>query len=624
MVAVDIAGVDTRFASLTTFVYPGLKRMANFTIDPYDLGFWPPNQLPGNFTVGTLPAIPNLPKGVSAYTTDGGIVIWNGQGWSIPLRKRPFMPAGMGNVQQVIPAMLFMGTANQTAASSTVTITAVTQGSIYVGSVLSGPSVPVGTTVTAILTGNGGVGTVTVNNTTGFVSTPITAIGSAAPVVAISTTNPLAAGLQFSPYFNSLNGTAGTVDLSFCSISRGGNPVPAGTAFPDYNFVTFNTVSTTLNGTNYSGGNSVQVSVMHSGLTIVMVVKGLATNITAKVNDQYVSLTPTAVPTNATLNFYSLTFSTVQERRIDFIGDNVLGAFKFGGFWVGATDTLYPAQIRGPRIMMVGDSIVSSTGAGSSALGLPGAFAEYMGWDDVWQSGIGGTGLINPGSYCTYGQRAATDIYPFAPDEVIISGFYNDSAFTAAAIQVALINLIQGILTNLPTTRVTVFAPYVNTGSGFHGGNPGFAGTRTACTAAVASFNSPQVKYIDPTTGPAPTTPQVATLTNSPGAGATTFTTSTFLTPGTTYQFPDGTRSFMISRSGFTATVDRVFSPQTSGTQITQVGNCYLRGSGFVGAPTGSGNADLLVFTDDVHPSSAGHLALGIMLGEAYAANLNS
>lgn len=545
--------------------------------------------------------------------------------------KRPFIAPGMGAIQNPIPPALFVGTANQTAASATMAVTAITQGQLVVGSVINGPGVAAGTTVTAIPAG-GGIGNYTVNNTTGFTSALITAIGPGGPTVAISTTNPLAAGLQFSPFLNSqppFMGALGpgSIDLSFCSVMRGGNPVIAGTASPDFNLIKFETVSAVAGGGSYLGGNSIQIGVMFSGLTIVMVVKGLSTNITAKVNDQYVSLTPTVVPTNASLNFYSLTFPTAQLRRIDFIGDNVLSAFKFGGFWVSATDTLYPAPIRGGlRMMIMGDSFTTSTGAGSTALGFPGVVGEYLGIDDVWQSGIGGTGLINPGNYCTYQQRVLTDVIPFAPDELIIQGFFNDNNFLSGQIQAALTLLISTVQNNLPLCRITVVGPYVNSGSGTHPGDPGFMGTRNACAATVASFASNQVRYMDPTTGPAPLLPHTTQLSAAVSAGATTFLTTNinFPVPGTTYQLPDGKRLFAISRSGFTTTVDRIPGSYPAGTQLTQVGNCYLRGAGFQGATTGIGNADNLVFTDDVHPSSPGHIAMGVMIAGMIANSWNS
>lgn len=73
---------------------------------------------------------------------------------------------------------LFTGTANQTAASSTMTVTAVSSGTIYLGMLVSGTGVAANTTIVKQLTGTtGGAGTYTVSNTTGFASTTIKLLG---------------------------------------------------------------------------------------------------------------------------------------------------------------------------------------------------------------------------------------------------------------------------------------------------------------------------------------------------------------------------------------------------------------------------------------------------------------
>jgi hypothetical protein len=70
----------------------------------------------------------------------------------------------------------FSATGVQTAASSTLTVSAVTKGKLLIGDVIAGTGVDVGLTVTAQLTGApGAAGTYTVSTTTGFASTTITA-----------------------------------------------------------------------------------------------------------------------------------------------------------------------------------------------------------------------------------------------------------------------------------------------------------------------------------------------------------------------------------------------------------------------------------------------------------------
>jgi hypothetical protein len=68
----------------------------------------------------------------------------------------------------------FSGTAVQTATTSTLNVTAVTDGRLVIGSIISGTGVAAGTRITAFGTGTGGTGTYTVSNTTGFASTTIT------------------------------------------------------------------------------------------------------------------------------------------------------------------------------------------------------------------------------------------------------------------------------------------------------------------------------------------------------------------------------------------------------------------------------------------------------------------
>ena len=60
--------------------------MANYSTDPNQLGAWPANHMPNVAGVpwlfSTLPSIPNLSKGVTAYTLDLGTCVWNGTAWA--------------------------------------------------------------------------------------------------------------------------------------------------------------------------------------------------------------------------------------------------------------------------------------------------------------------------------------------------------------------------------------------------------------------------------------------------------------------------------------------------------------------------------------------------------------
>lgn len=456
------------------------------------------------------------------------------------------------------------------------------------------------------------------------------------PTVAISTTNPLAGGLFYAATNNS--GLVQFVDLSQFSVSGAGNPIVSGTSNPDPTYVAWMSVSAST-GTpgTYNGANMVKIRVVFSSAAATPILalqcKGIGGQIFAKVNDQYTSLTATAIPANGTANWVSLTFAAPGTYTVEFIADDILNQFRFGGMWTATGDTLMPAQIRGPRIIVMGDSFTTATGAGGMALGFVNVFAEYMGWDDIWPSGIGGTGLINPGTAVNYLQRLANDVFPFAPDELIVQGFFNDGSQTGAAIQAQLTALISAVQTALPLCRITVVGPYVVNGLGYQtgtsgGGSTGIVPQRAALPAAVAAANSSLVRYLDPTSFPVPSVlPQTVAITSSPASGATTFTYNNAIgtvAASQAFQFPDGSRCQVLSVSGATITVDKVSNAQTAGTIMTACPGCYLRGNGHVGATTGVGNADVLVFTDGIHPSATGHILLGTMFAQYYAAQLNA
>ena len=76
-----------------------------------------------------------------------------------------------GNATNLNNQAVVIGTATNT----TLTVTAVTSGILAIGQILSGTNIGAGTTITAFLTGTGGVGTYTVSVNNSFASTTITA-----------------------------------------------------------------------------------------------------------------------------------------------------------------------------------------------------------------------------------------------------------------------------------------------------------------------------------------------------------------------------------------------------------------------------------------------------------------
>jgi hypothetical protein len=443
------------------------------------------------------------------------------------------------------------------------------------------------------------------------------------PTLAISTTNPIPSGQFYSATNQSTGSLSAPFNTANWTLTRAGNPGIAGATFPLFKFMNFNSIA------SVTGSNVVGLSVIFSGTVLVMSLRDLNTGILVKVNDQYVSLTPTSTGATGSTTFFSITFgAAVTGVRIDILSSDILGSFSFGGMFTGSlTDTLEPAEIRGPRVIVLGDSITTATGASAQPFGYVGVFAEYMGWDDVWPSGVGGTGMLTA-TATAYITRLVTDVLPYNPDEVIVAGFYNDNGQTFSAMSAAATQIITTIQAALPLCRITFFGPYTPFGAGSQFGTSsgnGFVATRAALNTAVAQANSPLVKLIDPSQYNLPNAPFSTALTAGVAANATTVVTATPLIPGVHYQFPDGSKFRCLSTAGGspTATIDSCINAQASGTTVTQTGNCWITGKGHVGATTGVGNADLFIIADDVHPTNLGHLTLGIALATQYVQQLN-
>ena len=352
------------------------------------------------------------------------------------------------------------------------------------------------------------------------------------PTVAQSTTNPLP-NQRWATYDNSQSPTGvGSIDLSFVSVTKCGNPV-VNNALSNQ-VVSFQNVSSVGAAGNYQGSNSVQYSVMFTSVNaapvLVLAVYGRGGDVFIKINDQYTSLTPVSVPVNGVLNYISITWAApVTNVRVDFISGNITNNIPLSGFFTLTGDTLYPAPIRGGRrIIVMGDSYTSATGAGGTALGYLQTASDYLGVDDMWGVGVGGSGILAPGTSVPYLARMKTDVYPFNPDVLVIQGFFNDGSSTYAALSAGLIALLQDALSNLPNAQIIIFGPCVQGGSGAWPGTSsttGFNAQRSLIQNALTQLNNPNLRWIDPSTGPAPIVPHTTVLTSSPAAYVTTFNT---------------------------------------------------------------------------------------------------
>jgi lysophospholipase L1-like esterase len=114
-----------------------------------------------------------------------------------------------------------------------------------------------------------------------------------------------------------------------------------------------------------------------------------------------------------------------------------------------------PVNLRGA---FIGDSYLAGSAYGPFMLGnmLPQHFGRLIGIDDMWNFGIGGTGLLNTnsgggGPFYTYRERLP-QVLALNPDVIFVYGSTNDGGFTQAQVQAEALLFLDAIRasTNAP------------------------------------------------------------------------------------------------------------------------------------------------------------------------------
>lgn len=413
------------------------------------------------------------------------------------------------------------------------------------------------------------------------------------PTLSYAGTNPLAAGRFWQSGQNNIAGSSFTYH-------RAGHWV-SGLTYPNYNAVWARCVNY---GSGGSSANSCAVSWIFTGTQFVISLLGYNESLLLKIDDQYVSLTPQVVANDGAGYYWSVTFGSAGRHRIELIAASPINAW-FMGVYTASSDTIQPANIRGPRVIVVGDSFtegsLATVGAASNYVQV---FSDLMQWDDVWASGVGSTGyLAAPGGKLTYAQRIAGDVIAFNPDIVMVTGGYDDYGSGASATITAAASLYTTLAQSLPNALIVACAPFMSSGAGTTG--IVYLQMRSGFKSAIQSVGG---VFIDLIQQPLPSfvTPQVTTLSSPASANATSLATTAVLPPNITYQFADGTM-FVTKTGGLSPTIDKCANAQSNGAIITQVGDCLWSGNGYVGATTGFGNCDVNVGSDHTHPTQSGH-----------------
>ncbi|MBD3773078.1 MAG: SGNH/GDSL hydrolase family protein [Rhodobacteraceae bacterium] len=441
---------------------------------------------------------------------------------------------------------------------------------------------------------------------------PATAIGT---VATLPRRWPIGSGSQFHQVASYQIG-------GMYSISRS-IPIagPAG-----HSLVLEKTVTQNREGTRAPAG--AMISFFHDGAVLELLFHSTQDGFLLKVDDEYVSLDPLGAA--GTYNFFRFDFATRALRRIDII------VFKasFVEARTGATDALWAAPVRGPRTICVGDSFTTATPTGWSNW-----FAEAMGWDDVWTSGVGASGYLGDaeGLRIPFNERMESDVVAYRPEVVFIHGSVNDGGEDPSAVEAAAFHAVSTIRRHLPECLV---AGGANTA---FGAEYWISGARDVVDATRAGFEAAgghwMSTYEMPIRWSGETNGARATLLDAVVEGQAGNT-------GTPTQV-DGHTGFRINSDsadaatklrvgatveiGIGATRERAVLTATSavggkqvfgfagsfkyahaiGEPVREVGPSPLTGMGNSVYPTAWGSADYYVGGDLYHPNTAGLMSIG-------------
>lgn len=223
------------------------------------------------------------------------------------------------------------------------------------------------------------------------------------------------------------------------------------------------------------------------------------------------SLTPYTGGPAAVPHFNEITFPTNKVRQIEIrTSAGILAVYTKKPY------TLWrPQPVRGPRVLVMGDSFTSSMSATKSMSAMYWNIGPWIGSDDVWVDHYGGTGYgvhnttngtdvpaAGPNRYLDrlyhdYGNGAIWDVKAINPDMVVVhGGGANDNykGRTNAQIIADVVLHFQNLRRKLPNARLVFIEGFAPPLAGFSDNNPAYIAIRQGAQAALQSVG---VYYVD-------------------------------------------------------------------------------------------------------------------------------
>jgi len=306
--------------------------------------------------------------------------------------------------------------------------------------------------------------------------------------------------------------------------------------------------------------------------SIRVVAAAITTNLlTVKliVDGQYVSLSGHSLLTGSfTNNYIQLDFTSAGGRTFRRIGIETADQNAIGGVYTSAIDTVFaPAEEEVPPIVVLTDSYGVGTGASAAVDSFAAQLRHYLGWPNVVVNATGGTGIlarIGGNSNNALDRVNAGDIATLNPAAVIMAMGVNDASqinattITRAAFQAQIPLTLAAVRAAAPNAALAVVGPWTPPST-----NQTILGqVDDDIAAGVAAFADPRTFNI---------------------------------------------RSYR--RYGYNYPTSQIVKP-------------VLWGTGYSGAPSGSGPNDSYIGTDQVHALTGGHNALARWVASEFIAGL--
>ncbi|MDR3512615.1 MAG: hypothetical protein P4L73_13350 [Caulobacteraceae bacterium] len=308
------------------------------------------------------------------------------------------------------------------------------------------------------------------------------------PTITLQTSAPSGYG---NLYYSAVSGVLQTTPFSFF----GGVPIPSSGTHG----VVYQWSMSTATGSGYSNSNIVQtefggtrqlhaeadaIEFMHEG-TKLFVLLNMTTTLPIRilVNDQYVSLTGSAVSANGNtwviIDFtQGGTISAANARALRRIRIETEDATSFEWAGTPATESLRPIPTNDVvHVLWEGHSVVRGFGSSIRGNGYSQVTCKLLGWRDCRQLALEGSGILNPATVATTYDTRITDFdqYPGA-DVCLVDNSLNDSTPTyVSTYQAAFITHVGHIRAHQPNCLIIILGAF-----------PGATGPSTGTGSVVA------------------------------------------------------------------------------------------------------------------------------------------